>query len=416
MIVVLMLNLKGGEYMSGIYIPIRVIAEPIVKEDQWAEVLEKINRHALEPLAKEDVFTFSGICSNDRLDAYATRMDPATTLKNYVEDLIRGVPLQEGHDIRKSPYGRSYDAEYETSMNTGNDVNAVRGHWYMIRNINVNGVPTNDEIRAINGGIKKDMSVGFMDEWYRCSSCGRDLFDWECPHMPGLEDENGRMTFAWVVDARLREVSTVYNGATPGAYIDKARAYVQQGQLSQKNILKLERQYQIRLDDGKRSIFMPKKEGNKLNILEQIREALKNNTVEKARIYEVLQSEGEPFRQPDDIAIRNELGDKANTESIRTLKKEAEMGRQYVTDLIDKVVQARIKVQGTEFDSEKYKQMLVRVNDVEFLKDELKSYEKLALEKFVPGRQTKSEDLDPYSDNQKENTRSNEPQDENIFD
>ncbi|PFP29400.1 hypothetical protein COJ96_10880 [Bacillus sp. AFS073361] len=402
--------------MSGIIVPIRVYAEPIVEEDQWTAVLEKINRHTLEPLKKEDVFTFSGVCSNDRLDSYMTKMDPVTTLKNYYEDLIRGVPLMDGHDIRKSPYGRSFDAEYQTSTETGSDTNAVRGHWYIIPGITVNGVPTNDEIRSIRGGIKKDMSVGFTDERYRCSSCGKDLFDWECPHMPGLEDENGRMTFAWVVDARLREVSTVYTGATPGAYIDKARAYFSQGQISQQNIIKLERQYQIRLDDGKRSIFMPKKEGNELNLLEQIRAALKDNTVEKARIYEVLQSEGETFRQPEDIAIRNELGDLAKPEAIRQLKKEAEMGRQYVSDLIDKAVQARVKVQGTEFDSEKYKQMLIRVNDVEFLKEELESYEKLAVEKFVPGRQTKPEDLDPYADSNSDSERSVTPQDENIFD
>jgi hypothetical protein len=409
--------LKGGEKVTetNIYVPVRVTAEAIA-DDQWEAVMSRINRHSLDPLKKEDVFTFSGICSNDRMDSYLTRMDPVTTLRNYVEDLQGGVPLQEGHDIFKNPYGRSYDAEFLESTEIDN-ANSVRGHWYVLRDLTINGVPTNDTIRAIRGGIIKDMSVGFGGNktWYRCSSCGRDMFDWECPHIPGLEDEHGRMSFSWVVEGRLREVSTVYNGATPGAYIDKARAFVQQGELSRENIVKLEREYQVRLDDGTRSIFMPKKEGNKMNLLEQIRAALKDNTVEKVRIYEVLQSEGEIFRQPEDIAIRNELGELAKPESIRRLKKEAEMGRQYVSDLIDKAVQARVKVQGTEFDSEKYKQMLVRVNDVEFLKEELESYEKLVVGKFVPGRQTKPEDLDPYADENDDSKRSVTPEEENIF-
>ncbi|PKG22618.1 hypothetical protein [Niallia nealsonii] len=110
----------------NIHIPIRVSAE-LVTGEQWEEILRKINRQILEPLTKEDVFTFSGICSNDRLDSYLTRMDPITTLKNYVEDLQRGIPLQEGHDIFKNPYGRSYDAKFLSSTET-DDANSVRGN------------------------------------------------------------------------------------------------------------------------------------------------------------------------------------------------------------------------------------------------------------------------------------------------
>ncbi|WP_306010482.1 hypothetical protein [Bacillus sp. MMSF_3328] len=400
---------------ANIYVPVRVTAEPIA-DDQWEAVMSRINRHSLDPLTKEDVFTFSGICSNDRMDAYLTRMDPVTTLRNYVEDLQGGIPLQEGHDIYKNPYGRSYDAEFLESSETDN-ANSVRGHWYVLRDLTINGVPTNDTIRAIRGGIIKDMSVGFGGNktWYRCSSCGRDIFDWECPHIPGLEDEHGRMSFSWVVDGRLREVSTVYNGATPGAYIDKARAFVEQGELSRENIVMLERKFQVRLDDGKRSIFMPKKEGNRMDLLAQIRQALQEGKIEKARLYEVLSAEGETFRQPDDIAIRNELGEQCSVDGIKQLKSEAEMGRTYMVDLIDQAVAARVKAQGEKFNAEQYKQMLVRVNDMEFIKGEIDSYEKQALERFTPGRQTAPDDLD--GEDPKE-VRSNpvKPIDENIFD
>ncbi|MEH7114559.1 hypothetical protein V7124_19665 [Neobacillus niacini] len=399
----------------AIHMPIRVTAEPIA-EEQWEQVMGKINRQTLEPLRQEDVFTFSGICSNDRLDAYYTKMDPETTLKNYVRDLQRGVPLQEGHDIYKSPYGRSYDGEMQND-----EFNSVRGHWYLLRNTMVNGVNTDDEIRLIRAGIKKSMSVGFGESEgerlsYRCSSCERDIFDWECPHIPGLADEQDRMTFSWIVNGTLREVSTVYTGATPGAYIDKARAYVQQGQMSRENILLLERKYQVRLlDEDKRSIFMPSKGGKNMDLLTQIREALKENKLEKSKIYEVLQSEGDPFRQPEDIAIRNELGEQANVEGIKKLKSEAEMGRTYITDLIDEAVKSRVKVQGEHFNAEQYKQMLIRTNDLEFIKGEIESYDKQALERFTPGRQTQDDDLGA-DDMQKERAPKVDPQNENIFD
>ncbi|USK77825.1 hypothetical protein [Peribacillus frigoritolerans] len=210
-----------------IHLPIRVATETISED-----TLGLINRHALEPVKMEDIFTFSGNCSNDRLDSYLTKMDPVTTLRNYAEDLKGGVSLLSGHDVSKSPYGRSYDGELLTG-DVDNENNSVRGHWYILKDTTVNGENTNDTIRQIKAGILRDMSVGFGGNtlWYRCSSCGRDVMDWDCNHFPGLEDENGRMSFAWVMEARLAEVSTVYKGATPGAFIDKARQYVGQENL-----------------------------------------------------------------------------------------------------------------------------------------------------------------------------------------
>lgn len=395
--------------MSGeaIFMPMRVETVPI-PDSEWELVLNRINRHTLEPLKQEDIFVFSGVCSNDRMDAYLTRMDPETTLNNYVGDLEAGTPLLDNHDIFTSPYGRSYGGQKT-------DTNEVLSDWYLLRNLTLNGVNSNDQIRAIKAGIKKDMSVGFGGEelFYRCSSCGRDLFDWECEHIPGLKDERNETTFAWIVNGHLREVSTVYRGATPGAYVTKARSMVQQGQLSQNNILLLERRFQVRLDDGKRSIFMPKKEGNQLNLLEQIRAALKDNTVERARIIEIVNEQGEPYRHPEDIAIRNALGEVNTAEGIRQLQADAENGKKYVADLIDQAVAARVKVQGTGFDAEKYKATLVRVADLDFIKEELKSYEDMAKARFTAGRQTEQEDLD-NEDLEQVETRSNAP--ENIFD
>lgn len=406
---------KGGENVTDIqlHMPIRVSAEPIRDED-WEDVMAKINRHTLEPLNQEDVFTFSGICSNDRLDAYFTRMDPETTLKNYVRDLQRGVPLQESHDIFKSPYGRSYDGELEANE----ELTSVRGHWYLVKDLAINGMNTNDEIRAIKAGIKRDMSVGFGEEdgqrlMYRCSSCGKDIFDWACPHIPGLPDEDERMTFSWIVNGRLREVSTVYTGATPGAYIDKARAYVQQGELSRENILLLERAYSVRLlDESKRTFFMSTKKGGNENmtLLDQLRSALKENEIEKEKVYEILSAEGELFRQKDDIAIRNELGEQASVEGVKELKQEAELGRQYMADLIDEAVKMRVKAQGDKFNSEQYKQMLIRNNDIEFVKSEIESYEALVKERFTPGRQTS---VEPLGEEAPVATRSEK--EENIF-
>ncbi|MEK6459164.1 hypothetical protein AABM27_01520 [Heyndrickxia faecalis] len=370
-----------GEEAEILHFPVRVA--PIATSTD--SDLEKINRLTLEPLAAEDVFTFSGICSNDNMDSYFTRMDPNTTLKNYVEDLQTGVSLQEGHDIFKNPYGRSYDGQMEA--------NSVRGFWYIVRNMVLNGSNTDDMIRAIKSGIIRDMSVGFGgdDIQYICSADGQDLYD--TPYWPGDRGPDGQPVFFWIKNARLREVSTVYKGACPGAYIDKARAYAQQGELDPKKMQQLEQRYNIRLDDGKRRFYMPKpKEENSVGLLDEVRTAIRENKIEKRAVYDVLAAEGETFRQPDDIAIRNELGEQATVEGVRALKKEAEQGRAYVADLIDKAVQSRVRAQGDKFNADSYKQMLARSGDIDFIKDEINSYEELAKERFMPGRQTIPDD------------------------
>jgi len=407
-----------------IQLPVRVQAEK-AEENEWDRILELVNRHTLEPVTDaSQIFTFEGIASNDRMDAYMTRMDPLTTLRNYVEDLKSGVSLQAGHDITKNPYGRSFDAQFLTSE----DENSVRGHWYIMRDLNINGENTNDTIRAIKSGIIRDLSVGFGgDEMYhRCSSCGRDIFDWNCGHFPGLEDENGNRTFAWVTNARLREVSSVYKGATPNAFISKARQYADQKQLDNKKLMKLENAYSIRLDDGKRSFYVPehtKKEDENMgeqarnNLIADIRQAVRDNKIEKAVIYDLLAEEGDKFRQPDDIEIRNALGkDFCKVESIRKLKKEADQGRRYLADVIDEAVASRVRAFGDTFNADSYRSMLTLSGDIDHIKEEIASYERLAKERFAAGRQTEQEKLPNDDEQQEEETNiRQEENDENLF-
>ncbi|MET3689881.1 hypothetical protein ABIC37_005431 [Priestia megaterium] len=427
-----------------IQLPVRVQAEQMQPEES-EQTLEKINRFTLEPVqSTDDLFLFSGIASNDRLDAYFTRMDPMTTLKNYVSNLREGVSLQGGHDITKNPFGRSYDAQFLTS----HEENAVLGHWYMIRDLNINGENTNDLIRAVKGGILKDLSVGFggNEMYHRCSSCGKDLFDYECPHFPGLEDENGRMVFAWIVNATLREVSTVYKGATPGAYVSKARSYVDQGQLSKNHIARLENAYSTRLDDGKHSFYLPKgsneiviplggekenkrnEEADKMgeqertyysrnNLLGDIRQAVRDNKIEKAAIYEVLGEEGDKFRQPEDIKLRNELGkDFCSVDAVRQLKKEAQQGRRYLADVIEDAVKARVRAFGDGFNAESYRAMLTTSGEIDHIKEEIDAYERMAKERFKPGRQTEPEKVPGEEQGEEENKRFEPVEDGNLFD
>lgn len=383
-----------------IYIPVRVDTGSVQESDD--EALIKINKQAIEPLTADQVFRFSGICSNDNIDSYFTRMDPQTTLQNYVQDLQSGLALQAGHDHSKNPYGRSYDAQ----LIGDGQANSVRGYWYLIRNLQMNGSDSDSLIRAITGGVVRDMSVGFggPDIEYICSADGKDL--WDSPFMPGDIDPDGNRVYYWIKNARLIEVSTVFKGSCPGAFIDKAEDMAGQGDLAPARIMELERRYQVRLDDGKRRFYFNKKQGSErtVGVLEELKKAIDENKVEKSRAYAVLDGTGDKFRQPDDIALRNELGDEATPEGVKKLKTEAEQGRAYVADLIDQAVVSRTRAQGQDFKADSYKQMLVRSADIEFIKDEIRSYEELVKKSLTPGRSTQGanpqhrDEVDPDPD------------------
>lgn len=398
---------------STLYIPAKVRFEPTtnLSENDINTILEKINRHTLEPLKADEVFWFSGNCSNDGLDSHFTRMDAATTLKNYERALQAGTPLLEGHNTYIDPYGRSFDGALLPSSKADSTAE-VRGDWYIIRDLVINQKNSNNAIRAIKGGIMRDLSVGFGRGWYKCSSCGNDLMDYsKCDHFPGLKDENGQTVFAWIIDAELREVSTVYKGAAPGAYIDKSRAFAQQGELSGTRSATIEQLYNIELNEQKRLYFT---NGGKkqMNLLEQLRAAVNDGTIETKSIMDAFSPN---FRQADDIQLRNELGDEATVDGVKKLKAQAEQGRAYMADLVTRAVTARTKAQGESFTEEqagRYKNMLERSDDIEFIRSEVESFEKQAKEKLGGGRQTEPENFDPATD------RAAGPvdfQDDNIF-
>lgn len=368
--------------MNGIVqMPARLVSDTDLTDDDLA----KINRHALKPLTRDEVFAFDGICSSDALDSYFTRMDPHSTLRNFAEDLIAGTALLDGHDTDKTPYGRSFDSEIIEK----DGATLVRGRWYIVRGLTLNGANTDDTIKAIESGVIRDMSVGFGGNslWYKCSADGRDI--WDTPYYPGDIDEDGNTVFFWIVDARLREVSTVYKGACPDAYIEKARA---DGEIQYEKIKQLENRYQVRIDDGQGAFSFNKKgEKERMTLLEQLRQELKENKLERKAVYDVLAEGNELFRQPDDVALRNALGEDATEQGIKALKDLAENGRKYKEDLVDEAVKERVAVQGDSFNSENYKSLLNRA-DIDFIKEEAESYRKMKGDKFTSGRQTNASD------------------------
>lgn len=381
--------------VSNVMAPIRITSSNAEFSDKD---LELINRHTLKPLTREDVFVYEGICSSDALDSYDTRMDPITTLRNFADDLIIGTALMEGHNTDRNPYGRSFDAEIIEK----DGITSVRGRWYIPRGVTINSVSTDDTIRAIETGVLRDMSVGFggPDMWYKCSVDGKDL--WDTPYFPGDTDEDGNRVFFWIVDARLREVSTVYKGACPDAYIEKVRSEISDGSLKEKQINMFEERYQTRFERDSDAFLNTKKSkrgSDNVNVIEELKKGLKDGSIERSAVRTALEHGGHSLRSQEDTAIRNELGeDLATVEAIRNLKKDAGHGRKYVEDLVEDAVKERVAVQGDTFNAESYKVVLERSGDIDYIKSEIESYRKMKGDKFKPGRQLGGNDDDSNDD------------------
>lgn len=314
----------------------------------------------------EGAYIFSAEVSSTRLDAYFTKMDAATTLRNFASDAKTGVPFLDSHNQRQLGYGRSYDAR--TEQHDG--VDRVVVDFYTVPGIRFNGQTygsTDDFIRATQSGLVGDVSVGFRDGQLLCDICGKEMESFgffgmwpSCDHFPGekyIIDDNVVLSTYTIKDAHLSEVSAVFDGATPHAQIiQRAMELNQVGQLDSKLATGLEMRYRIKLN----KVEIPPKKERKMD---EFQEFLKENelTVEKLR---AILAENEQLR--------------AKAEEAETYRKE----------LIESAIEAGIRAVGDKFPVDTYRSMFENATPqhIKTMRDTWN-----AQQPFEPGRKTKDE-------------------------
>jgi hypothetical protein len=217
--------------------------------------------------------------STNLIDSYHTRMRDSS-LRNYADDATKGISLQNSHRENELPFGRTFLGRYKPGR--GSNPARAEMDFYIPPNLNVNGVNSNDVIRAIDYGTARDVSIGFYGGDLRCSIDGKlmmgDLLSLllfggdddsadvrdpnaPCNHLPGLEygvrDREGKLTgdravaIGEVDGAHCAELSIVFDGATPMAQISgravpvlaKAQRMLEMDALSPTTAMALERRY-----------------------------------------------------------------------------------------------------------------------------------------------------------------------------
>lgn len=244
-----------------------------------AQVLAVFEERVGVPL--ERAYLFPVRPSTQAIDAYGTRMSEQA-LGQYARDADGGVPLLNSHRTgggffvprpMELPLGYSFygelvgigidetpllerDEEELRDQDVFDQGMALRAYDYVLRDHHPNGpanVGTNDVITGIEGRTLRDLSIGFGSARperlrYICGLCGYPIGAEECEHIPMVRDkESGLLAFAWVYDAKMYEHSLVWAGATPGAYIEKARAEARAGRLDGVEVDLLESVWQVRI-------------------------------------------------------------------------------------------------------------------------------------------------------------------------
>lgn len=402
-----------------------------------ARLLRVINtRHSRGPLSLDQVYLFPGTPSNQAIDHYGTRM-AESSLRNYLKNVRAGVALMNSHRTgglfagsAELPIGRLFEGELSGEIlqvgkaGFGDQVGQELAAWhYMIRGVRLTDVSNDDLIASIDGGTIRDESIGFSlgpDGQFTCSICGRDYLNrgvrWDdeehrCPHLAFVEYD-GQRAFVWVERAKLAEVSLVYKGATPGAMIRKAMACAPQ--LDRQALGMLEEHYQVRLLGGSTHPVKtvedrpkPGEAGNR----SQPEEVNSMSELNRAPIIELLEDHLPAERVAQIRAVEDDDGfalaaalalvelhqseqarvaelsaqTRALQQQAETLATEAEIGRTYRDDLVTAAVAARVRVQGNAFDAERYRGVLVRSNDLDFIKSEKATWEARAAEVLRAG-------------------------------
>jgi hypothetical protein len=375
-----------------------------------AELLKIAKKRAYDPSIFEDAtpLFFPIAASTNKLDAYDTRMH-TSSLRNFATDMETGVSFQDSHNTRTLGIGHTLTGRYIGAG--GNGVERTVGDVFTAPI----SADTEAFIRKLRAGMVRDVSVGFYlgeDGKYVCDLCGEDVTGYYHEHWPGMTYEvSGKMKRAtWSIHgARLAEVSAVYDGATPGAVIMKARQASEEGQLAPAMARLLEVQYRIHLPASHKSwagaATVKHEEADMPDNDTRLKAEPEEGSLLIPQIRSLLKQAGLATEEPVPDLVRalvTEVGElrglKVEVEALRTktteqareietLKPQAEMGAAYKRDLIEQVIAAGVAVHGNAFPAES-RQKLLEGADLETIQAELKFNREAARQKWPSGRLT----------------------------
>lgn len=311
-------------------------------------------------LEERQPFFWDAEISNTLLDAYYTHM-MLSTLRNFVADALAGVSFVNSHRHMELPFGRSLDANL---VERPNRTSALAG-FYTLPGLTLNGVSTDDLIMGMRSGIVSDVSVGLFGGDYWCDICKGNYFSYQCPHIVGLKYEvkddssdapRQIVATVGIDDARLSEVSAVFDGATPNAAIIKAERMAATGELRSEAIRVLEARYRVKLPTKRQfaGVDTPGKDKqvDYEKLISDIRAALAiDEQADLVGAVTGLASEVEQLRSAGQRVTELEA-------QVAELTPRANDGDTYRADLVAEALAEGVRAYGDKFDAKTYEPVL----------------------------------------------------------
>lgn len=360
--------------------------------------LELINKNTLnKPLTADEVFIGGMTVSTQNIDSHKTRMS-ANSIKNYADDFNRGVPVLTSHNHQSLPVGRTFYGETSGTQlsdnatfedkSSGLSVNAL---FYIQRGVNMDGCNTNDLIRGIEGGTTKDVSVGFHmnnpNSLVRCSVCKNDMMDWSgaCEHVPGM-DYKGKRAFGWVDNASAAEVSLVFKGSNPNAFIVKAlrQLGISGARALYPDVIPLDETMERKIE------ILNKKKGKNMEweVIFKRAGVVTSNT---------------PLTDDESVAMLVEKIQKLSSEQ-ESLHERAQLGDTYLKNQVDEAIKQRVRANGADsFQVEAYTRSLHKLGDIDAIIDIAAGFKSVADAKLTDERPTDTNKRDAFRPTTKSN-------------
>ena len=178
-----------------------------------------INQLALIELAAEDVFTFKAVLCDNKTDRQYERFN-LKALQELQALFLGKTVIKDHYRSADNQVARIYKTELKSSATEltegAEPYTQLVAHCYMLKTAS-----TADLIAEIQGGIKKEGSVGFRASGAICSICGTDNVKSYCKHWPGrsYEKEGGQTTCTFTLTGAsdAYEFSLVAVPAQPAA-------------------------------------------------------------------------------------------------------------------------------------------------------------------------------------------------------
>lgn len=420
------------------------------------EQLTKINKLSKRTLTKEEVFVFPSKLAGDMIIPGRNVQLTKGLLDVFSDNANKGVSLLLDHSWTSDglfgmggrpkiamPYGRTFDSRFEGATEEGETISLVADH-YMVRNVELDGIKTNDLIASIEAGTMFDTSIGFSYEGATCSVCDENYR--RCDHYAGRTYEveiDGVMKnkFCYIkanAPGFLMENSLVFDGAYPGAgvmskagdifenekgiyqivdetkdidplkpimatYSERVGLLTMVKKSDHKKVFKGvkiegEDKEDETLKGGENNmdenllnaligIGFTKEEAEALNVGE-VTTAL-NAMVEKfeatPKVGELLVGEALLPEYLSQEQVTEKLGSELSAEKVLELAKE---GQDYHAQVIEDAIAMGIKAQGNEFTTETWKNLFATMS-TKAIKDVMKTFENQAGKDIPAGRFTK---------------------------